>query len=560
MLPDIRIYNRLTFLIILIIITVFSVYNYYTPLYVDDYTYSFFYSPVNIRDNFPRIPIISAYTDNFAGVARFIPHLIIGFFQHFGKIYFDIVSGLIFILFGLLTAKTVATKRQFILPLALISCSLLFFIVNGFFTVAIWMSGAPNYIFVAILVCSYIILLKNNYQISDNRRLNYIFCFIWGFIVGWTNEGFILGLTVASWIYYFQNHKHDGGNRLTLIVGLTLGCLCLCLSPFNLFRFFGAHNETSLSEIVKNLISACLNLDNLRILPLFIIMITAYYFTRRYLNKPVRDRIHIKQFFKEEYFLSLALIISLFFIIFTRFSSAYSRFPVEFYALLLILRLLVRNTKGIDTLRYISIFGGMGIIVALFLILPNAKRNYEAYEHIKNQVQNNQKIVISERIKLNTIEQRYIVPPHKFLYPHTILKYYSVDKYYSGLNFPVIIDEEIYSNIINLDLGQGMWRNDWGASYFRIPQSCDINKVILKLKPVDFQNLKIPEKWIAPYSDAYRLNEVRNDRFDIINIEDMRFLIIPDNGAIMHRLNNIEVSLNCDGNTIILSDRKIIKN
>lgn len=179
-----RIYDRLAIIIILIILILYSVYISFTPLYEDDYTYLFIYAPDDIIDFFPRLPVISAYTDNFAGVSRFIPHLVIGFFHYMGKIYFDIISGIIFVLFGLMTAKAATNRHELILPLTLISCSALFFIFNGFFIVAAWMSGVPNYILSAILVSIYIIIFKNYYKITNIEFINNLLYFIVGFIVG----------------------------------------------------------------------------------------------------------------------------------------------------------------------------------------------------------------------------------------------------------------------------------------------------------------------------------------------------------------------------------------
>lgn len=172
-----------------------------TPLYEDDYYFVFFNSPEEIRNSGLGWSFIPGYVENFSGVARFIPHLFVAFFGLVvGKAIFNIVAAVGFVLLCFLISR-IATNNKFkILPLMLCVAAVFWFIIPGFFQACLWMSGACNYLFVALLILSFYLLLVSP-KLTKVKLWALPLLFIFGFVVGWTNEGFVVGLAVGLFIY-----------------------------------------------------------------------------------------------------------------------------------------------------------------------------------------------------------------------------------------------------------------------------------------------------------------------------------------------------------------------
>ena len=533
--------NGLIFLFLIIAI-LFGVYVNYTPYYMDDYTYKFFNAPDELCQYYVDIPLVSYYTDNFGGVSRFVPHLIIGIFHLLGKTMYDILSGIIFVLFGLTSARLATNDRKKFLPLAMISCGILFVIVNGFFQVSVWMSGAPNYIYPAILVSLFIILLKTGREIVKNRILNFLLLFLFGMVTGWTNEGFIIGLTGSCLIYYgFIKRNEVNMNRLILISGLFIGCCCLSLTPFNVSRFMAGHGDLSVGTFIHQLLSSILYLNNLRILPfLVIIMIIGIAYLK--ITKFKHPYRWIKCLLSSNMLIVLALSLSLIFLLLTRHTSVNSRFPLEFYCLLLLLIIICRLPE-----KYLNIMGcvsGITVTILLISIVPVAKLNYESYNDIEAQIKEKRPVIISSHIPCADWQKRYVIPPYEYLYPFTGLTAKDVTCFYGNESNPFIIDENIYSEINSTkENWKAFHREEWRASYVKVPEDKEVKSVKLYLSPVDFDKISFPTRWIARYMDKYQINEISDYEFETIEINGEKWLLIADNISVTDRLQKIELTL-----------------
>lgn len=62
-----------------------------TQFYIDDYCYVFRHAPDHLK-HIPGYEAFSFYTDHFAGVSRFVPHLFVWAAHYAGKGLFDIVA------------------------------------------------------------------------------------------------------------------------------------------------------------------------------------------------------------------------------------------------------------------------------------------------------------------------------------------------------------------------------------------------------------------------------------------------------------------------------------
>lgn len=252
----------------------FLIVSFLTPLHGDDYNYHFIFSPDEIRAVNPWPRFMSFYTDNFSGVARLIPHLFVGFFTDItGKQVFNLFSTVGFVLLCFLLGRTVTADKTLRLPLALLSATLLWFVIPGIFEACLWMAGACNYLFVAVII----LLFYGALTSKDNGRSPWWSLLLWamfGFITGWTNEGFTVGLSAGCGLYYIILHRDMlTPKRIAMIAGLFLGTLLLCTTPFNLYRFMLGHpGGTSILGSIAKVAVSISQMTNARISILLIII------------------------------------------------------------------------------------------------------------------------------------------------------------------------------------------------------------------------------------------------------------------------------------------------
>ncbi len=133
--------NTFTFLTLLLLIAIgFFIVSHFTPLHADDYNYHFINSPEEIRNVNPWPGFMSFYTDNFAGVARIVPHMFVALFTDItGKGTFNIFSTVGFILLCYLLAAVATPDKRLRLPVTLLAAALIWFAIPGVFEACLWM-------------------------------------------------------------------------------------------------------------------------------------------------------------------------------------------------------------------------------------------------------------------------------------------------------------------------------------------------------------------------------------------------------------------------------------
>lgn len=378
----------------------------YTPLYVDDYFFDFFAAPEELK-NIPAYRYFTFYTDRFAGVSRFIPHLAVAFTQWSGKWLFNILSTLGYVLLCILLARAATRDKAKQLPLAAISAAMLWFILPGFFQAFLWMSGACNYMFVAILVLIFYLLFTSSQNIIS-KWWQAPLCFIYGFITGWTNEGFIVGLAAGCTLYLLLNRHEFNGRRLMLYCGLVCGAIPLCLSPLNITRFMDGHSGPfSISGFIFGIAQSIFALTDIYITFILIFtVILILIFKRKSLNKGC-----ISQFIRTHIILITALLVSCVFLILSRHTSANSRVPMEIYSLMILLVLIARiPTRPISSIAIVS---SILMVISIIMTIPYAILNSHNYTHLKNQIESDCKTISIINTPVTTFQSRYIIPPSR---------------------------------------------------------------------------------------------------------------------------------------------------
>lgn len=522
--------------ICILIIILFTMYVSLAPLHADDYTYNF-YVPNNKLKIYHEIPLIHYYSDNFAGVSRFIPHLIIGFFHYVEKPYYDMIAGLLFLLLGFLIAKLSTDKNEKLLPITLIACGLLFFVIRGFWQTSVWLSGVPNYEIPAIMVIIFIIVLRSDKPIVKNKILNLLLLFFLGLITGWTNEGFIIGLAIACVISYGLIYKNLTIERKILIGSLLIGCCFLCLSPYNISKFLVSHQSkhTSFYGLICQIISlGTIFCTKLRLTKVFVLSLSGIIIIS-YLKKRGGSKFMVNSWIKENIVIILSWIISLIFVLCTLYDSDRSRFPIEFYSLLLVCSLITKCPNRI--LEFTGSVSGISMILALIFILPIAKNNYLAYKDIENQMTENRLVITYKDIELSQFESRYIRTPST-CFNHPMLQSEQINKYYHNQSNSFIISEEIYNSLKSNNKPWEIYHsNKWKMSYIKIPEDKKVETVKFILSKRDFDNISIHLEKYGSIEDKLLFIENSNQKSLEVYIDGEKWLKIFDNKFLQNNVN-----------------------
>lgn len=407
--------SKLYIVIFYIALTVlFYIFNYSTPMYSDDWVYQYHCGNNTLIRSISDV--ISSQHYHYLHInGRVIPHLILQIFDSLiGKGYFNIFNAILFSVFIFLMNRTCikeekyAYKYIYISFIAIIITCLLF---PGFKMCFLWMTGSNNYLLTSVLILLFHNILQSNY----NHKSFYPLLFIYGVICGLTHEGLVLGLFVGYIIYFYRNKQEITINKIILLSGLFLGIVLLLFSPGSLHRAETTNNimELSIVSVIKSYIIAFIAFKNLRITFLLILLLVILY---------CKNKLKFNKLLRENIIFIVALIITFLFVWFTKFDSLRSRFGIEFYALIILLR----------SIEYLNLYKKLGILSCLIsiYILPTALFysicNYHITQDYIKQIKDKDIIIFSEtKQETSFVYQRFIL---KFALPDNIQYYWNFSK------------------------------------------------------------------------------------------------------------------------------------
>lgn len=533
--------NTFTFLILLLLIAIgFFLVSRFTPLYGDDYNYHFINSPEEIRSVNPWPGFMSFYTDNFAGVARIVPHMFVAFFTDItGKGIFNIFSTVGFILLCYLLAAVATPDKKLRLPVTLLAAALIWFAIPGVFEACLWMAGACNYLFVAI-----IILIFYRAIISDSPHVIPLWSlplwFAFGFLTGWTNEGFTTGLSAGCAVYYIVLRRDKlNTRRIAMLSGLLTGTLLLCLTPFNLYRFMTGHNgDATLHSSLISIFSSLAAMTNIRIALLLIIMAVGLKISRHVTKAEARD------FMKSHAIIITTWVVSFAFIVLAGHTTDHSRFPTEFFALMLLLSVICRFLSA-RAVKISSLSGGIAMAISFIAVIPHTKTNFDSFEEMRRQIIAGDTIITSDNIYGNSYTSRYSSTITKAMYNRPLSESKYIVSYYGGTPGAIILTRAIYSMLSNADTirTNHLIDPDTHSTWVDITGRPTPAKATLLLHPVNPDDLNILERQLLPHMDRYRMNRYETTDFVTIDIDNRRWLVIKEYPFLTPRLKEVKIGL-----------------
>lgn len=529
--------DSIPYALISCIVLGFYIVSYYTPLYGDDFIFTFINAPEELKKLSPFYNYFDLYTNNFAGVARFVPHLMVAFFTLImGKTIFNICAAFGFIILSYLIASIATIDKRGRLYLTIICAAITWFMLTGFFHAYLWMAGACNYMFVALLVLLfYKILISESHPTP--RWWSIPLWFAFGFLTGWTNEGFIVGFSCATCIYYlFIRRSSLNRRRFCMLSGLWIGTVCLCLTPFNLFRFFSSH-DTDISIIQMGVMfgKSILYFDNMYIGLLLLMTVGAATVMGRL------TKLGFKEFLKDEFILILSWGISLLFLAFTGFVHTYTHVPTEIYALTILCAFFSRFFLK-SNIQDVAIIAGCAMITCYFIVIPICASNFKIHEKMEYDIKNGNKLVVADNLDELPFASRYYSTVMEALFCRPFRMSKLVSEYYGGSSETFILSRPMYDVLNDYQEDKHFVIDpDIGSLWIRNDNKPDPDRITLLVHPVEESNMNFMEKIVAPYLDRYSMTRFETTDFVTADILGHHWIVLRNYPYISKRIYDVQL-------------------
>ena len=382
--------------------------NVFTPLFCDDWHYVFIWG-THTRIQSMNDIIISQWEHYFDYNGRTPVHCVVQLFDGLlGKDVFNIFNAIVFVVFLYFISLLTTNKKEHYFKILSVSFMLMFLFMSGFKHEFLWLSGSVNYLWSATLILSFLLLLNKQ---SDARRWTNILLFFYSILCGWSHEGLTIPLA-ASLFFFFVSHRRLISPRIAaMLAGFFLGTSFLVFSPASIGRFLSRNAESI--DVVSRLI----NMRNVGLFYILMILLVA---------KISSKQVRLVDWLRKNSFLILADIIAFIFVALTGVQTDHSRFSIELFSLLLILRLLDWDKANI---AFVTIVNVCVMGFAIIVILECAKC-HAANESELSQIKNKNCIVETTQ----PIDKQFI---HR----------YALD--YTG--FETVGDEKVFGKSIWID-------------------------------------------------------------------------------------------------------------
>ncbi len=304
--------------------------NVFTPLFCDDWHYVFIWGTHTRIQSISDI-VHSQWIHYFDYNGRAPVHSVVQLFDGLlGKEIFNVFNAIIFGVFLYLMSLLITDKKEHYIKILPVSFMLVFLFMSGFKHEFLWLSGSVNYLWSSTLILSFLLLLNKQ---TDASRWTNILLFFYSILCGWSHEGLTIPLAASLFFYFVTHRKLISQRKVAMMVGFLLGTSFLVFSPASIGRFMTRNAESM--DIVSRLI-------NMRNVGLFYILLFLL------VVKICSRQIRLVDWYRKEQVFIVADIIAFIFIALTGVQTDHSRFSVELFSLILILRLI--NWDKINTI------------------------------------------------------------------------------------------------------------------------------------------------------------------------------------------------------------------
>lgn len=255
----------------ILIFIFFYIFNLYTPLYADDYSYSVsFLTQKKITCIYDIFISQIAHYQTMNG--RSITHFLAQLFLYLGKPIFNIINSLVFILLiYLIYFHSYGTFTNFKISWFLLINFILWALTPAFGQSFLWLTGSSNYMYgifiILIFLIPYRISLNDNYIKKKSNLIveiikGIVYLFI-GFIAGWTNENTGVALIFIILLILINNRIYNKKFSIWMfsgLIGSLIGFGMILLSPGQSTRLSDAGGFGNIIILFKRLCFISFNL------------------------------------------------------------------------------------------------------------------------------------------------------------------------------------------------------------------------------------------------------------------------------------------------------------
>lgn len=272
---------------------------------------------------------ISQYNHYFSMNGRspvqFLVQLFCGIF---GKDAFNVCTSLVYIFFIVGVTKLIYRKPYQYFHYIGAACMLWFlFPVQVFFSSGI--SFSINYLW-SLTACVWFLLLYR--EVKDHKNLLkawYPITLFISFLAGWSHEGFSISISGALFFYYLLHHKEFKGQEMGIVIAFWLGTSMIVFSPGSLSRLNSTDGgQEGVLEFIYSRIGILFMMKRLGLL-----LIGTFFFM-------IIRQLDLKEFIKSNQLFILIICNAVLFILAIGFVNERSLLGIEFFALLLFMRML----------------------------------------------------------------------------------------------------------------------------------------------------------------------------------------------------------------------------
>lgn len=201
----------------------------------------------------------------------------------------------------------------------------------------------------------------------------------------------------------------------------------------------------------------------------------------------------------------------------------------------------IASRMSTHAIRPIALISSAALLSSVIYLIPTAIANCRSYDRMIEQITDNSPIIIVNNVKLNSMQERYIVPVSRCAFGNNIVEHKDVViNYYGGDTSSEIIPEYILTaNDSKPHDLKRLYFKSWRMSWIRLPDDATVDSVSFRLRPVT-------EKWKQPFMKFFerlRIDELATESYRTVTLPGnaSRWLVVYDNSAIATRVCGINV-------------------
>lgn len=491
---------------LLAVFVVMYLLNRFSPMSCDDWHYVFLFGTLEPIDSLGDI-VVSQWHHYLRFNGRLVVHTIVQLFDGLlGKEVFNVFNALVFLLFLWGIARLVTNDKRNRYKVMSVAFALVFFVLAGFKDVFLWLSGSVNYLWAGTAL----LFFHHALERETVPRWSLVPLVLFSLACGWSNEAFVVGLAAAYFIYYVILHRDRlTGHRRWMLAAFFIGVALLVFAP-------GSLNKATTTGTPPSLLVSLYYMRHIRLLPLLLVVVMMLALTRH---------LRWREWFKREQVLLIAILVESAFLMMIGLDAVHSRFGIELFALVLLLRLVNWDRIGNVAVSILNV----AVLTFAAWVIPITHRCYQVSEE-ELAVARTSEIVPTRSVVPCGWLHRYVLDYSYFMINDE--KIFGHDPFltrYFGHNFLFLPEDFLNDVSLNPSKYERKWRS-WGSLPFyamRVSGTVSPQVAVLTYEPsTKYDRLPCVLSRICKRVEGLK-TEVREDNLLTLELNGVNYVLVP---------------------------------